>query len=172
MYISPKYHDKMQPSLISHGCYGDLQERFRRQGTRTYASEVTAGYAVGDFMESIGGIGFLHSYITPLVGFAVDLFTREWGTEELQIPDSMKAPYMRIVYLPDAFTDVGGPTQQDADRMIIEMLEEFNVAIFINPVNGRQATRVSAQLFSTKREYIAVAGLVKRKAQQMLKKLQ
>lgn len=56
MYIHPKHHYVMQPSLVSHGCYGDLHERFRRQGTKNYTAQLTAGYAVGTFMENIGGI--------------------------------------------------------------------------------------------------------------------
>ena len=56
MYIDPKFHDRMQPSLVSHGCYGDLHERFRRQGTKNYTAHITAGYAVGEFMENLGGI--------------------------------------------------------------------------------------------------------------------
>ena len=63
MYIDPKYHDTMQPSLVSHNCYGDLQARFRKQGTRNYSAHLSAGFAMG-YMEKIGGI----------VSVIVDLF--------------------------------------------------------------------------------------------------
>ena len=46
----------MHPSLISHNCYLDLHARFKRQGTKNYSAHITAGYAVGEFMENIGGI--------------------------------------------------------------------------------------------------------------------
>ena len=55
MYIDPKHHQVMQPSLVSHNCYGDLQARFRKQGTRNYSAHISAGFAM-QYMEKIGGI--------------------------------------------------------------------------------------------------------------------
>ena len=55
MYIDPKHHDTMQPSLVSHNCYGDLHARFRKQGTRNYSAHLSAGFAM-DYMEKIGGV--------------------------------------------------------------------------------------------------------------------
>jgi len=169
MYIDPKYHDTMQPSLVSHNCYGDLHARFRKQGTRNYAAHITAGFAV-EYMEKIGGISFLQSYITPLVEFAVELFTRTWNTTELEIPDNMKAPYMRIVFLPDIFNEVYGTTQKDGDQLVVDLIERDNVVMIITVVGGRLATRVSGQIFSTKSEYVYVANFIKTHAQELEKR--
>lgn len=111
--------------------------------------------------------GFLQSYITPLVEFAVELYKRTWNTKELQIPDGMKAPYMRIVFLPEIFSKVYGTTQQDGDRLVVEMLEQHNVVMIVTVVDGRLATRVSGQIFSTKSEYVYAANFIKRRAQEL-----
>ena len=56
MCVNKKLHDKMQPSWISHWTYGSFQERFFMQGTKNYSPMLTAGYAVNEFTESIGGL--------------------------------------------------------------------------------------------------------------------
>ena len=99
--------------------------------------------------------------------WAVELFTRVWNTEELSIPKCMKAPYMRIVFLPEIFTKVYGVDQNSADNMILDMLDQLKVAMFVNPVQGRLCTRVSAQIFSTKAEYVYAAKMIKKKAEEL-----
>ena len=98
-----------------------------------------------------------------MVEWAVQLYTREWNTEELSIPVGMKAPYMRIVFLPDVFTKAYG----DVDQLMIDMLEEFKFSIFINSVQGRLIVRVSAQIFSTKAEYLYVAKMIKKRTKEL-----
>ena len=56
MYVNPKYHDKIHPSLVSHNYSLGLHQSFSGQGTKNYSAHITAGYAVGEYMESIGGI--------------------------------------------------------------------------------------------------------------------
>ena len=79
----------------------------------------------------------------------------------------MKAPYMRTVYLPDIFTEVYGNTVSAPENLIKEFLEEENLAIVFIMVQHRMATRVSAQIFSTRSEYIFVAKLIKRRAEEL-----
>ena len=96
-----------------------------------------------------------------MVEWAVELYKSEWGTEELQTPDSMKAPYMRVVQLPAIFTKHYGPTTEGGDEMILDMVRDFRITMFVNPADGVLSTRVSAQIFSTKAEYVYVARIVK-----------
>ena len=56
MYVKSKLHEQMQPSWVSHHAYMNFHQRFWRQGTKNYTAMLTAGYAVGEFMENIGGI--------------------------------------------------------------------------------------------------------------------
>jgi len=170
LYIDPKLHDVIQPTVISHGCYGDLHRRFYKQSTKNYSAQITAGYAV-KYVEKIGGISHLHNYITPLVEWAVELYKREWNTEELDIPHSMKAPYMRIVFFPDVFTQYYGIEYSGCDQMILDLIEEYNLSMFCNPVQGKISTRVSAQIFSGKSEYYYAVRCIKRKAEELKVKL-
>ncbi|XP_065674398.1 uncharacterized protein LOC100214466 isoform X2 [Hydra vulgaris] len=167
MCVNKKWHDKMKPSWISHATYGGFQERFFMQGTKNYSAMVSAGYAVNEFTECIGGLDHLHSYIPPLIEWVVKLYISKWETEEVQIPADMKAPYMRTVYLPDIFTEVYGNAPNAPANLMKEFLEEENVAVVILTVQNRMATRVSAQIFSTKREFIIVANLIKKKADEL-----
>lgn len=82
----------------------------------------------------------------------------------------MKAPYMRIVFLPDIFNTVYGTTQKDGDQLVIDLIERDNVVMIITVVGGRLATRVSGQIFSTKSEYVYVANFIKRRAQELEKR--
>ena len=79
----------------------------------------------------------------------------------------MKAPYMRVVYLPLIFTKVYGSTNAAGDQMIIDMIKKYNIYMFVNSVNNRLATRVSAQIFSTKREYLHAVKVVKQLAKEL-----
>ena len=51
--------------------------------------------------------------------------------------------------------------------MIIDMINNHNICMFVNAVEGRLTTRVSAQIFSTKREYVYVAKTVKKLAAEL-----
>ena len=95
------------------------------------------------------------------------MYTREWECQELGIPESMKAPFMRVVHLPLIFTKVYGSSHEDADRMIVDMIENHNIVMFVKAVEGRLCTRVSAQIFSTKKEYVYVAKVVKEVAKEL-----
>ena len=82
----------------------------------------------------------------------------------------MKAPYMRIVFLPEIFTKVYGNTQKNGDDLVVELIELEQVVMIVTVVDGRLAVRVSAQIFSTKKEYIYVAKFIRDKAK-LLEKL-
>ena len=96
--------------------------------------------------------------------WAVQLFIREWGTEEIQTPLDMKAPYMRTVYLPDIYNKICGLDLIAAEKLMKYFLQKENIAIYINPVQGRLTTRVSAQIISRRGEYIHVAKVIKKNA--------
>ena len=55
LYVDPKYHDVVQPTVVSHGCYGNFHWRFFKQATKNYTAQLTAGYAV-KYMDRMGGI--------------------------------------------------------------------------------------------------------------------
>jgi hypothetical protein len=76
----------------------------------------------------------------------------------------MKAPYMRVVFLPEIFTKVYGNTQKDGDNLVVEFIEKDKVVLIVTVVERRLAIRVSAQIFSTKKEYLYVAKFIKNRA--------
>ena len=83
----------------------------------------------------------------------------------------MKAPYIRLVFLPEIFNKIYGRTEEDADKLVIDLIERDNVVMIITVVDGRLATRVSGQIFSTKSEYVYVANFIKRRAKELEKRL-
>ena len=76
----------------------------------------------------------------------------------------MKAPYMRIVFLPEIFTKVYANIEIGQVKLLYETIEFDKVVAFFVLVDNRISVRVSAQIFSTKREYCYFAKFIKNKA--------
>ena len=50
-----------------------------------------------DFYASVGGREAITKYVTQLLDWAVQLICEALGTQPQQIPDSMRAPFMRVI---------------------------------------------------------------------------
>ena len=79
----------------------------------------------------------------------------------------MKAPYMRVVNLPQIFTKCYGNSRDAADNFMLDMINKYKICMFVNSVDGILSARVSAQIFSTKGEYLHVAKVIKNLASEM-----
>ena len=50
-----------------------------------------------DFYESIGGRKAMVEHASRILDFAVNLLCEALGTKPQQIPDEMRAPFMRVI---------------------------------------------------------------------------
>lgn len=66
------------------------------QGT-TDLTRYTALPKALDFYSSIGGRQAIFDYVDPLLEWAVDLLCNALKTKRQEIPESMRAPYMRVL---------------------------------------------------------------------------
>ena len=53
--------------------------------------------AAVSFYKEIGGSEAILRHLTPLLDWAAQMLADAMGTEKLQVPKSMEAPYMRTI---------------------------------------------------------------------------
>ena len=65
-------------------------------GTIDHGNYLCASAAVDFFLE-IGGRDGVLAHVTPLMDWAADMLAASMGTNRMEVPKSMEAPYLRCV---------------------------------------------------------------------------
>ncbi|XP_077866936.1 uncharacterized protein LOC144355796 [Saccoglossus kowalevskii] len=160
LWIHPKHCESIKP-LITSLCYRQsLFDQFSSQGTRDSTPYFCAPAAI-QFYEDIGGFEEIAKYNTELLLWAMELLKESWKTESLPIPDSMRAPFMGIVALPDTSK---GPIMNTNDKNIPQLVqriyEKYRIYVMIVYHQERLWCRLSAQVHNTRNDYIKLRDAV------------
>ena len=97
-------------------------------------------------------------YVTPLLDWAVDMLCTAFSTQPLEIPNSMRAPCMRVIGCPTWLSDL--ETIEIADDFVQKMSEEDKVNCPVTVFNGRPWIRISANIYNTKDDYIKLRDVI------------
>ena len=76
----------------------DIKQKYLllSQGTTDHTSYLAATAGLS-FLRSIGGIETVSAYVGPMLDRAQANLTKAMGTRGLPVPESMIAPFMRVV---------------------------------------------------------------------------
>ncbi|CAF0730178.1 unnamed protein product [Brachionus calyciflorus] len=95
-----KLNHELQPCYISHGYKCDLSYNFYQRGTSDKTSWFMVKNCIDYYENVLGGLENITKYNSAVLEKAVDLLVESWGTQSLQIPKEMEAPFMKNVELP------------------------------------------------------------------------
>ena len=97
-------------------------------------------------------------YVSPLLDWAVDMLCTAFSTQPYPIPDSMRAPCMRVIGCPKWLSQL--ETIEIADDFVQRMSEENKLNCPITVFNGRPWIRISANIYNTKDDYIRLRHVI------------
>lgn len=106
---------------------------------------------------SIGGHKVILGYVAPLLDWAVDMLCTALSTEPHNIPDSMRAPCMRVISCPKWLTM---DTIDKADEFVQKMARDDKVNCPLTVFNGNCWIRISANIYNTKDDYIRLRDVI------------
>ncbi|XP_071948125.1 uncharacterized protein [Antedon mediterranea] len=150
LYVNPKHSDKVNPLVTSKVECPRLRNRFLMQGSKDYTALCSSSAAV-EFLQDIGGLSAVKNYNEPMLKWATDMLCKAWNTTTIPIHDSLKAPFMILIKLPD-FENI--PLTPDGSKAIaLSVYQKHKVHIAATRVNGRFWLRLSAHVYNTKDDY-------------------
>ena len=110
------------------------------------------------FNYRIGGHKAIMNYVSPLLDWAVDMLCEAFNSKPLDIPDSMRAPCMRVIGCPTWLSHLD--TIEIADDFVQKMSEEENLNCPVTVFNGKAWIRISANIYNTKTDYIKLRDVI------------
>lgn len=83
-----------------------------------------------------------------------------WDTEVLPVPESMRAPFMATIRLPNELSAAYGATYEGGNRMITDFYNKYKIVACFVSVQASLWCRVSAQVYNVKEDYMELAEAV------------
>ena len=109
-------------------------------------------------IDSIGGHKAIMNYVTPLLDWAVDMLCTAFSTQPLEIPDSMRAPFMRVIGCPSWLHHIN--TMKLANDFGQKMCEEESLNCKVSIFSGGTWIRISANIYNTREDYIKLRDII------------
>ena len=88
------------------------------------------------------------------------MIAEKWDTEVLPVPDSMRAPCMAVVRMPDVLSVAYGTTRESANQIVRDLYEEYQVTTTVTLISGSLWCQLSAQVYNVRQDYIELANKV------------
>ena len=107
---------------------------------------------------SIGGHKAIMDYVSPLLDWAVDMLCTAFSTHPLEIPDSMRSPYMRIIGCPHWLLHIN--TMKMANDFGQKMCLEEKLNCKISIFSGGTFIRISANIYNSRDDYIKFRDII------------
>ena len=98
------------------------------------------------------------NYVSPLLDWAVNMLCEAFSSKPLDIPDTMRAPCMRVIGCPTWLNNLD--TIEMADDFVQKMAEEESVNCPITVFNGTPWIRISANIYNTKNDFIKLRDVI------------
>jgi len=157
LWVSKQFRSTLEPLVTSHCYKQDLQQQFFIQGTMDYTTYLCSKAAL-QFYSDIGGIEAVTSYTGPLLDWAQQMICHSLNTSVLPVPGSMVAPFMRVLRLPD--NEKYTVCRDTAEDMMKEMSVTTDVVPIIVAFSGHLWLRISANIYSTKEDFIKLKDVM------------
>ncbi|CAF1121939.1 unnamed protein product [Didymodactylos carnosus] len=164
------YLELIQPANTSWGykinstltSYTHFHLQFFNQGTKDGSSLLTVEKAF-EFSEQLcGGEEKIFEYNTKLSQTAKEMLIKRWNVrhddDQLQIPQDMEAPYLKMIRLPD-LNDYE-KTENDALKLLNDLIKDYQLVAIILCVNNELYARISTQIYNTLKDYEYLADII------------
>jgi selenocysteine lyase/cysteine desulfurase len=167
LWIDPKFHKQIFPVVISR-LKNEYWKLFSYQGTNDVTQWYSAKKAV-EFYKEIGGYDKIYDYCSKLVAQGADLLVQKWNTKHFPLPDDMKAPFMRMVRIPDLRKYPATCITPDDDIIlaVIDIAdltrivwERFHVQAVFMSIDNEPWVRISANVYNVIQDYELLADAI------------
>jgi len=158
MWVNPLHQGYIHPLNTSHTYKMPFPDEFYSRGTNDSQTKYIAASNALHFYDRIGGHKAIMNYVSPLLDWAVDMLCEAFNSKPLDIPDSMRAPCMRVIGCPTWLSHLD--TIEIADDFVQKMSEEENVNCPVTVFNGKAWIRISANIYNTKTDYIKLRDVI------------
>jgi len=158
MWVNPLHQGYIHPLNTSHTYKLPFPDEFYSRGTNDSATKYIAATNALQFYHRIGGHKAIIDYVSPLLDWAVNMLCEAFSSNPLEIPDSMRAPCMRVIGCPTWLSNL--ETIDIADDFVQKMSEEDDVNCPITVFNGKPWIRISANIYNTKDDYIKLRDVI------------
>ncbi|XP_033122057.1 probable L-cysteine desulfhydrase, chloroplastic [Anneissia japonica] len=145
LYVNSKVRDAVHPVVTTSFERPRLRDRFILQGTKDYTSLCASSAAV-EYFKDIGGLTAVTKYNSSLLSWATDMLCKAWNTSLLPIPDSMQAPFMVLIKMPDI--ENVPLTPEGSTSIAASVYKQHNLHIACTRVDGRFWLRLSAHIYN------------------------
>lgn len=138
-----------------------FHSQFFHQGTRDESALFTLPKAIEFADRLAGGFDRIHQYNSTLSQQAKEYLEQRWNTQGKDLfPTDMHAPYLKMIQLPD-LADYK-KTDDDALRLINNLIEHRKVVAIILCVNNELYVRIATQIYNRIEDYITLADEIDR----------
>ncbi|XP_071485483.1 uncharacterized protein [Diadema antillarum] len=158
-YVHPKHQSWIRTAISSHSTFAEeLLERFHYIGTRDNTPYYTAATAVA-FHKSLGGLEHISAYNTELVTWAADMLASAWKTKVILREESLRAPNMLLIVLPDT-PKLAKYRCENGNYNLIYDLAQAGAGVAVTNEGSRLFARISAHVYNYKEEYYKLRDVV------------
>ncbi|XP_072014615.1 uncharacterized protein [Amphiura filiformis] len=156
LWIHPNHHNTTHPIITSAKIFhANLQHRYSYQGTRDSIPYLTAAKAI-EFYQSLGGMDAIVEHNSKLKDWASSMLSEAWNSTCLPIPNSMRAPFMILVGLPDTKTTREYEMKTKGhygDELKKDIYDKHRVHTVICHVMGKLWCRISVNVYNCQEDY-------------------
>ncbi|XP_064616891.1 uncharacterized protein LOC135480892 [Liolophura sinensis] len=156
LWAHPRHQSWVSPLLTAHMYKKGMHLEFSYQATMDYSSYlcVKAGLK---FYQDVGGYDKIHSYTSSLSSQAAAMLEQAWGTYLLPVPDSMRAPNMKMIRLPALpYED----TVEGSEALMKDLFDRYKLVMCVCAHNGELFARISVQIYNTMVDYEVLKNAV------------
>jgi selenocysteine lyase/cysteine desulfurase len=145
----------IQPNYISFGYKKSIYLNFKQRASEDMLVWSLVNECIEYFENRLGGLKNISNYCTSLLQKAVDLLTEEWKTNEICLPDDMKAPYMRVIKLPDFKSEIIEPNQ-----LTNYILINYKLISYIVKIETEFYVRISTFVYNDLDDFVKLKNAI------------
>lgn len=151
LWVAEEHQKWCAPLLISLQYKKGYQKEFKIQGTRDNIPYLVVPEVL-KFFEDIGGLEKIHCYADTLLDSACQMLWNRLGARPVEVPESMKAPNMRLIHLPrfKGYTI----NFEGARKLNLDIMEKHKVVCLICAVQGQFFLRLSANVYNELSDFV------------------
>lgn len=155
LYVKKKHQGWVKPALLGLSYNSSFQKDFLDQGCCDETPFCVVPEAI-QFYKEIGGYEKIKAYVSPLLNKVVNEMVAQYGTEKLAIPESMEAPFMKMIRLPsiDIIDEQKTYSEDELDILMAQFIERFKIDASFSFVEGKAYHRCHCNVYNTKDDYI------------------
>merc|ERR1719412_679415 len=110
------------------------------------------------FYQEHGGREALLSYATPILDWAQQMLCHSLDISVLPVPDSMIAPFMRVLRLPSS---PKYPVSRDtAEKLMTELAESSGVVPVVVALSGHLWLRISSNMYTVREDFLKLRDVL------------